>query len=716
MSEPNQADSELHNPDLYLNRELSWLAFNERVLDQACDGSWPLLERLKFLAIFGSNLDEFFMIRVSGLHELLDAKAPSTAPDNHSPREQMASIRSLVLRLTESAALLWLHDLKPELARQQIRVRSFAELSPEQAEWARAYFRRAVFPVLTPLAVDPVHPFPFLSNLSLSLAVEAENPETKERRFARIKVPESLPRFVPIEVVSEGRVDATDYVALEDLISGNLSDLFPGMSALGCYPFRVTRDMDLDILEEEAADLLATVDREIRKRRFGAAVRLEVSPGIPERIRKLLLEKLEMDEDDVYETAGPLGLSGLMSLAQIPRADLHDAPLSSRVPNEFSELGDPFATIRQGDVFLHHPYEAFMPVLVFLRRAAEDPNVLAIKMTLYRAGSNSEVVRSLMRAAENGKQVAVSIELKARFDEENNIGWARALERAGVHVFYGAAGLKTHAKVLLVVRREGSELRRYVHLSTGNYNATTARFYTDTALLTVDPDLGEDASELFNALSGFSTTFSYRKLAVAPVTLRSTVTARVREQAERARQGKPARIFAKLNALVDPEMIRELYQASRAGVEIELVVRGVCCLRPGVPGFSDRIKVYSLIGRFLEHERVFLFGPEGEEDFFLSSADWMPRNLDRRVEVLFPVASEAVRARIRNECLMPLELDNQRVYQMNADGTYQRRRPSEGQAPIDAQLRTWGIVAKAGASSANGSMSVMPAPVSVSAE
>jgi polyphosphate kinase len=708
-AERTPEESELRNPDLYLNRELSWLAFNERVLDQACDSSWPLLERLKFLAIFGSNLDEFFMIRVSGLHELLDARAPSTAPDGLSAVEQMAQIRALVSRLTESAALLWIHDLLPELARQQIRVRSFAELAPEQRDWARAYFRRAVFPVLTPLAVDPVHPFPFLSNLSLSLAVEAENPQTRERRFARIKVPESLPRFVPIDTSSDEppastrRVDATDYVALEELIAGNLADLFPGMNVVGCYPFRVTRDMDLEILEEEAADLLATIDREIRKRRFGAAVRLEVAPGVPERIRKLLLEKLEIDEDDAYVTSGLLGLSGLMSLAGISRPDLHDAPLVPRVPHEFSDAGDPFATIRQGDVFLHHPYEAFTPVLVFLRRAAEDPNVLAIKMTLYRAGAHSEAVRLLMRAAENGKQVAVSIELKARFDEENNIGWARALERAGVHVFYGAAGLKTHAKVLLVVRREGNELRRYVHLSTGNYNATTARFYSDTGLLTADPDIGEDASELFNSLSGFSTSFSYRKLAVAPVTLRTTVLARVREQADHARNGKPARIFAKLNALVDPEMIRELYLASRAGVEVELVVRGVCCLRPGVPGFSERIRVRSLVGRFLEHERVFLFGPEGEEDFFLSSADWMPRNLDRRVEVLFPVSSEAVRARIRNEVLLPLELDNQRVYEMNADGVYQRRRPGEGQTPIDAQLCTWGIVAKAASGSTNGS-------------
>ncbi|HEY3667288.1 MAG TPA: polyphosphate kinase 1, partial [Polyangiaceae bacterium] len=702
-SDPNQADAEFRDPALYVNRELSWLAFNERVLDQAKDKSWPLLERIKFLGIFGSNLDEFFMIRVSGLHEQLESRAVSTAPDGLTAVEQLSLIRSVVSRLIQDAVSLWLCELLPELSKNEIRVRPFAELSVQQKAWARAYFRRAVFPVLTPLAVDPLHPFPFLSNLSLSLAVEAENPVTLERRFARIKVPESLPRFVLIETTEpdiEAAPGGADYVAIEQLIAGNLQDLFPGVNVVGCYPFRVTRDMDLDILEDEAADLLATIDRELRKRRFGAAVRLELSPGVPQRIRKLFLEKLEIDDDDVYETAGLLGLSGLMTLAQIPRPELHDAPLAARVPHELSEAGDPFDAIRRADILLHHPYEAFTPVLTFLRRAAEDPNVLAIKMTLYRAGSNSEAVRTLMRAAENGKQVAVSIELKARFDEENNIGWARALERAGVHVFYGAAGLKTHAKVLLVVRREGAELRRYVHLSTGNYNATTARFYTDTGLFTTDADIGEDASELFNSLSGFSTSFSYRKLAVAPVTLRQTLLARVREQTERARAGLPARIFAKLNALVDPELIRELYRASCAGVQVELVVRGVCCLRPGVPGVSERIVVRSLLGRFLEHERVFLFGPEGNEEFFLSSADWMPRNLDRRVEVLFPVTSEALQTRIRNECLVPLELDNMRAYEMLADGSYLRRVPTEHALPSDAQLRTWNIVSKA---SSNGS-------------
>jgi polyphosphate kinase len=684
---PVSSDSlEWASPLLYLNRELSWLAFNERVLEQAEDARWPLLERCKFLAIFGSNLDEFFMIRVSGLHEQLESRVPSTAADGLSPVEQLARIRTRVTALVARASSLWAETLLPALGAVGVRVASFGDLSEAERAWSRTYFRSAVFPVLTPLAVDPLHPFPFLSNLSLSFAVEAENPRTHERRFARVKVPESLPRFVRVGGSEERGSGEHVYLPLEELIASNLDDLFRGMTILGAYPFRVTRDMDLELLEEEAADLLALIDREIRKRRFGAAVRLEVSPGVPGRIRQLLLAKLAIDQDDLYETPSLLGLSGLMHLAQIERADLRDVPLPPRTALELDAGVDLFASIRRADALLHHPYDSFAPVLEFLRRSADDPNVLAIKMTLYRAGSNSEAVRTLMRASENGKQVAVSIELKARFDEENNIGWARALERAGVHVFYGAAGLKTHAKILLVVRREGDELRRYVHLSTGNYNATTARMYTDTGLLTADPEIGEDASELFNALSGFAASAGYRKLAVAPATLRRALLGKIAVQTRRAEEGRPARIFAKLNALVDPELIRSLYRASHAGVRIELIVRGICCLRPGVPGVSENISVRSMIGRFLEHERVFVFGPPGEDEYFLASADWMPRNLDRRVEILFPVSSESIRARIRRECIEPIELDNARVYEMQSDGSYVQRRPAEGEALRDAQL------------------------------
>jgi polyphosphate kinase len=670
---------------LWINRELSWLAFNERVLDQAADPSWPLLERVKFLAIFGSNLDEFFMIRVSGLHEQLESTGVLAGPDGATPREQLARIREVVQRLVGTATSL-VGELVTALSQAGIRIRTWQDLEPEKRASARTYFREGVFPLLTPLAVDPVHPFPFLSNLSLSLAVEAEDPTTGARRFARVKVPETLPRFVEIGAGADGSVDL---VPLEELIAANLADLFPGMTLVGVYPFRVTRDMDIDILEDEADDLLAVVDREIQRRRFGAAVRLEVAPDVPPRVRALLLEKLQIDDDDAYESPGPLGLSALMGIAARPRPDLHDPPIPPRPLPRWG--AQPFATIAAGDVLVHHPYDPFTSVLDFLRHAAEDPGVLAIKMTLYRAGSNSEAVRALVRAAEAGKQVAVSIELKARFDEENNIGWARALERAGVHVFYGAQGLKTHAKVLLVVRREGAKLRRYVHLSTGNYNASTAKLYTDFGLFTADEAIGEDASELFNALSGFARTSSYRKLAVAPVSLRRTILAKIDEQTARAEAKRPSRIFAKVNALVDQEVGRALYRASQAGVPIELVVRGVCCVRPGVPGVSDNIRVLSVIGRFLEHERVFVFGTPGEgehagEEMFLASADWMPRNLDRRVETLFPVASESLREQIRNECIAPLALDNCRTYEMGPDGVYQRRRPAAGEASHDAQI------------------------------
>jgi polyphosphate kinase len=687
-------------PAHYLNREMSWLAFNARVLEEAADPAWPLLERLKFFAIFHANLDEFFMIRVSGLHGQLVQPDVERSPDGLSPREQLTRIAETVRRQLRLGSDLLAKQLFPELSAAGVRIRSWDSLDPDTQERARVYFRSAVFPVLTPLAVDPGHPFPFISNLSLSLAVEAEDPEAELRRFARVKVPEILPRFVPLDSFREPHApDASapsEFLPLEDLISANLDALFPGMRILGVYPFRITRDMDIEIMEEEAHDLLVTIDREIRRRKFGNVVRLEVDPATPDRIRAFLLSKLEIDQEDLYETPAPLGASALFALAGLPRPELHDPPFVPAIPREFLEAEDPFAAIREGDVLLHHPYDAFTPVLTFLRKAAEDPAVLAIKMTLYRTGSNSEIVKSLIAAAENGKQVAVAIELKARFDEQNNIEWARALERAGVHVFYGSAGLKIHAKVTLVVRREETGMRRYVHLATGNYNAGTSRTYTDIGLFTCDPDLGEDVTEVFNSLSGFAKVSSYRKLAVAPVTLAERVLEKIDAQTERARSGKPARIFAKMNALVDAPVIQALYRASQAGVQIALDVRGICCLRPGVPGLSDNIRVFSVVGRFLEHSRVFVFGPEGEEEFWLSSADWMPRNLYRRVELLFPVSREAHRERIRNEVVRPALQDNSRARDLDATGVYHRRHPAAGEPALDAQLSVLTLVMRHG--------------------
>jgi polyphosphate kinase len=682
------------DPSLYVNRELSWLAFNERVLDQARDRRWPLLERAKFLAIHGSNLDEFFMIRVAGLHEQLDAHVGSRQADGIEVREILAQIRRVTQRQLDEATQFYHEVLLPELAEARIRVRAFDELSRDEQAWARAYFRASVFPVLTPLGVDPVHPFPFLSNLSLSLAVELHDPTLTggEHRFARVKVPEILPRFVRIG--SGGSDEAPDFVVLEDLIANNLDELFPGLEVRGCHPFRVTRDMDLDVVDDEVDDLLSAIDQGVRQRRFGAAVRLEVSPRLPPHIRQLLLEKLEIEADDLYESTAPLGLSCLFQLATLPRLELRDAPLTQRVPLAWIEKTDPFSPIRAGDLCLHHPYDSFAPVLELLSFAAIDPGVLAIKMTLYRAGSNAEAMRALVRAAENGKQVAVSIELKARFDEANNIAWARALERAGAHVFYSSADVKTHAKALLIVRREGADLRRYVHLSTGNYNAATARLYTDVALMTCDPKIGEDVSELFNSLSGFAAAPRYGVLSVAPITLRTKILSLIAEQGRRAKGGGRGRIFAKLNALVDPEVIRALYRASCDGAQIDLVVRGACGLRPRLPGVSENIRVRSMLGRFLEHERVFVFGDEGEEELYLASADWMPRNLDWRVELFFPITSDALRRQVLEECVWPFGNDHCGAYEMQTDGSYKRLPTDPDEPTPDAQEYIMSLTAK----------------------
>jgi polyphosphate kinase len=652
--------------DQFFNRDLSWLDFDARVLDQARGRDVPLLSRVKFLAIFGSNLDEFFMVRVSGLFEQLEADDPVTWPDRLSVPEQLARIRARALELTTEAHRLLHQELIPALAAARIRILKWQDLTSLQVAEGRRHFRKDVFPLLTPLAFDVIAPFPFLSNLSMSLVIETSDPVTGERRMVRVKVPESMARFVPVGTVDGGQIDL---LPLEELIAGNLSDLLPGLRIERFYPFRVTRDLDMEVLEDEHADLLSRIDRTIRQRRLGAAVRLEITPDMPATLRDVLVRKLELDDTDVYEHPGPLGLAGLFSIASLPRPDLQDPPHVPVLAGAFWGP-DPFAKIAAGDQLLHQPFASFEAVIELLRRAADDPDVLAIKMTLYRAGTNSEVVQSLIRAAENGKQVAVAIELKARFDEANNISWARAFGRSGVHAFFGTASLKVHAKVLLIVRRERGELVRYVHLGTGNYNASSAKIYTDLALFTRDEEIGEDACDLFNMLSSFSQPSSFRRLVVAPRFLRETLLQKIGEQAALARAGRAARLFAKVNSLVDEEVIRALYAASRAGVEIDLVVRGICCLRPGLPGVSERIRVRSLLGRFLEHERVYVFGPPGAEDFYIASADWMPRNLDRRVELMVPIQSEALRERIRRECMSPLTTHQGSIYELDATGTY----------------------------------------------
>src|SRR5450755_1918873 len=676
-------DDRLNDRSLYFNREISWLAFNHRVLEEALDPAWPLLERLKFLCIFHSNLDEFFMIRVSGLHEQLEAAVTERSADGLSAQEQLRLISETARRDCALAGSTLIADVLPKLAAEGVRVLPWTEIDPERRKDLTAYFENVVFPVLTPLAFDPAHPFPFLSNLSLSLAVElSAKDDEKKPFFARVKVPPSLPRLVPVAGAPGG---SSDFLLMEDLIEAHLASLFPGMKIRGASAFRVTRDADFDLREEEAGDLLRTVAENVRQRRFGAAIRLEVDRRCPETVRELLRTQLELDSEDLYEIEGPLGTSDLLALLKLDRPTLKDPEFLAASRAFFSDANAGFEAIRQKDVLLHQPYDSFEPVLRFLEGAAEDPDVLAIKMTLYRTGPDSPIVAALARAAENGKQVAVLVELQARFDEEKNIQWARSLERVGVHVAYGVEGLKTHAKIALVVRREGNTMRRYVHVGTGNYNRATSRVYTDLGLFTARPEFGHDASELFNFLTGFSKRTRYKRLTVAPFNLHEKVLALIDRETEKALQGKPAAITAKMNSLVDPKVIRALYRASIAGVPILLGVRGICCLRPGVPGVSDNIRVASVVGRFLEHSRAFAFGVGEEEEIFISSADWMPRNFFRRVELMTPILDPQAREKIRQEVFEPLRLDNSRARDLQSDGSYVRRTPSSGAAPMDAQ-------------------------------
>lgn len=687
----------LSDPQYYLNRELSWLEFNRRVLHEACDERTPLLERLKFLAIFGSNLDEFFMVRVAALKQQVEAKVSLLTPDGRTPQQQLDDISLSLRPLVTQQHQQFEQVLKPKLASHGIHILDYIQLTQKQRSYLDNYFNEQVFPVLTPLAVDPSHPFPYISNLSLNLAVVIKNPETEEEFFARVKVPNVLPRFLPLPpelgIHSQGQPANWTGVPLEQAIAHNLESLFPGMTIQEYHPFRITRDADLALEEDEADDLLLAVEQELRKRRFGgSSVRLEIQSQTPENVRSRLVQDLELAETDVYEVDGLLGHRDLMYFMALPLSELKDEPWQSvvhprlqRIKEAAVEAGvsgvedgrDFFSVIRERDLLVHHPYQSFSTSVVrFITHAAHDPGVLAIKMTLYRTSGDSPIVNALIDAAENGKQVSVLVELKARFDEENNIYWARRLERVGVHVVYGLVGLKTHSKIVMVVRRENDRIMRYVHIGTGNYNPKTARLYTDFGLFSCREDLAADVTDVFNFLTGYSRQKSYRQLLVAPVNMRDRFGALIHREIENAQNGLSGRIVAKMNSLVDPQIIATLYEASRAGVQIDLIVRGVCCLRPGLKDISENIRIISIVGRFLEHSRIFYFHNNGEEEIYIGSADWMRRNLDRRVEVITPVLEPDI-AKDLQEVLGIMIADNRQAWELQHDGSYIQRRPGE---------------------------------------
>ena len=695
-------------PEHYINRELSWLAFNQRVLAQALNEHTPLLEQAKFSAIVSNNLDEFFMVRVASLKSQQEAGVNTRSDDGLTPLEQLEAIQARLRPLLELQQQHYRHSLKRNLDEYGIQLIDYARLNAAQKDWADAYFRSAIFPVLTPLAVDPAHPFPFLSNLSLNVAALIRDPESGQQQFARVKVPQKiLPRFVPIptELCSRKPSPVFTAVPLEQLVAFNLQLLFPGMVIEGHYFFRVTRDADLELRDLEADDLMEALQEGLRKRRMGGeVVRLEVANEMPDEVVQLLIEGTSVEPEDLYRINGPLGLDDLMSLLSISLPEIKDKSFKGRtvpalVRAQRSELEDGsikaeefqsiFSVLRRGDVLLHHPFDLFATsVEEFLNQAADDASVLAIKMTLYRTSKDSPVVAALIRAAENGKQVMALVELKARFDEDNNIQWARQLERSGVHVVYGVLGLKTHTKVTLVVRREKDTLRSYMHIGTGNYNSRTSSLYTDLGLLTARDDFGQDLVELFNYLTGFSKQQSFRKLLVAPVTLRRGMEELIRREIRHASEGRGGLIRAKMNALVDPAIIALLYEASKAGVQIDLVVRGMCSLRPGLADLSENIRVVSVIGRFLEHSRIFWFGNGGQDELFLGSADWMPRNLDRRVEAVAPIEDAKLRQQLQH--LIELYLQDSTAWHMQSDGTFLQIQPEdEGMVSQKILMQSW---------------------------
>jgi len=700
---------DLKDPEYYFNRELSWLEFNNRVLHEALDSRTPLLERLKFMAIFSSNLDEFFMVRVAGLKKQVAANVNKLTPDGRTPSQQITDIAERLRPMVAKQDQHFEKVLRGLLTEQGIHLLNYPDLNVEQKTYLKNFYQDHVFPVLTPLAVDPGHPFPYISNLSLSLAVVVRDPNTEDELFARIKVPKVLPRFVqlPKELGvhnEKGKPVIWTGIPLEQVISHNLEALFSGMSIQECYPFRITRNADIAVEEDEADDLLSAIQKELRKRRMGGSVvRIEIDHSAPDQIRSMLMREMKLEEQDVHNITGLLGLGDLMSFMSLPLPELKDKKWTPIVPPPFQRYREAqeteatlspeqksnsfFDEIRSSDLMVHHPYHSFSAtVQEFIELAANDPKVLAIKMTLYRTSGDSPIISALIKAAENGKQVAVLVELKARFDEENNIVWARKLEKSGVHVVYGLVGLKTHTKTALVVRQEDDKIHRYVHIGTGNYNQKTANLYTDLGLFSARESLGADLTELFNFLTGHSRQRSYRKLLVAPVSLRDRMVALIQRERDRAKKGKKAQITAKMNALVDPTIIQNLYEASQAGVQIDLIIRGICCLRPGIQGVSDNIRVISIIGRFLEHSRIFYFYNQGEEEIYIGSADWMERNLDRRVEAVVPIKEPKIFQELKDLLNLMLS-DNRQAWELQSEGHYIQRQPEDEETVISTHER-----------------------------
>jgi polyphosphate kinase len=685
LETPPQPNERVSDPRNFINRELSWLEFNRRVLEEAQDPTQPLIERVKFLTIFSSNLDEFFEIRVAGIKQQIESETSDVGPDGLSPTETFNSIRRVVSELVATQYALWNNELLPQLTENGIRVREVAQLSAKRAAWAHRYFQQEVFPMLTPLAVDASHPFPQLLNKSHNLFVRAKAQRGGEPLHAIVQVPRVVPRLIAMPRGKEAD-EPWDYIYLASLIKQHISELFPGLILEGVHPFRVTRNSDLYIDEEEAENLLRTIEQELRRSSRGDAVRLEVEADCPRDFRDLLLEFFDLSEADVYKADGPLSMTHLMPLITNDAfANLKDRPFQPGRDPALPPHADIFEVLRRQDVLLHHPYDSFDPIVDLIEEAAQDPQVLALKITLYRTSGDSPIVGALIEAANAGKQVTAIVELRARFDEAVNIQWARQLEEAGAHVIYGVVGLKTHCKALLIVRRDADRLRHYVHLGTGNYHPRTARIYTDFSFLTSEPELTDEVAIVFNTLTGLSGYPGLKKLMVAPFDLKKRLIGLIERERDHARAGKPAHIIAKLNSLVDEEIIEKLYEASCADVTIDLIVRGICCLRPKIPDLSDNIRVVSIVGRFLEHSRIYYFSNDGQPDLFLSSADWMPRNFLRRVELAFPIENPALRDNLINEVLPRFLNDRVKSRELQPDGSYRRLKPEGTEARAQAQ-------------------------------